>query len=68
MYDLYDLFPLHDLDLSPFKADLFKILSYDTAHAAGWDRYNLHDLAPTCFLIWICTMQILHNLSTAGTR
>ena len=68
MYDLYDLFPLHDLDLSPFKADLFKILSYDTAHAAGWDRYNLHDLAylfPDLDLYYADPAQ---PITTAGAR
>ena len=34
-------FPLHDLDI---KTDVFPIL-YDLAHVAGWDPYNLHDLA-----------------------
>ena len=42
----------------PFKADLLPIL-YGLAHGAGWDpKYP-----STRFLGWICTMQILHNLS-----
>ena len=33
----------------------------DLSHVAGWKMCDLHDLA--CFLIWICAMQILHNVS-----
>ena len=36
-------FPVHDLDL-PGRVNLFPIL-YDLAPVAGWERYNLHDLA-----------------------
>ena len=43
LHDLYDLFQLHDLDL-PGKADRLSILC-DLAHVAGWEPYNLHDLA-----------------------
>ena len=43
LYDLYDTFPLHDLDLLGM-ADLFPIL-YDLAYVAGWNRHNLHDPA-----------------------
>ena len=35
---------------------------YGLAHVAGWARYNLHDLGHE-FLTWICTVQILHNVS-----
>ena len=45
LYDLYDLLPLHDLDL-PGRADLFPIL-YDLLHlihVAGSKPYHLHYL------------------------
>ena len=45
LYDLYDIFPLYDLDL-PGKANVFLICMiciYDLAHPAGWEPYNLHD-------------------------
>ena len=41
LYDLYDIFPLHDLDLSG-QIDLYDL--YDLAHVAGWEPYNVHDL------------------------
>ena len=34
---------------------------YDVARVAGWDPSNPPDPRSTCFLGWICTMQILHN-------
>ena len=36
------LIPFHALDI--FKAGIFPML-YGLAHVAGWDSYNLHDLA-----------------------
>ena len=60
LYDLYDLYDLHDL------YDLYDL--YDLAHVAGWEPYNnLHDLGQ-CFLGWICTVQILHNISQRQVR
>ena len=50
-------FPL-DRDL-PGRTDLFPIL-YDLVHVTGWDAYDLHVAR---FLGWICSMQILQNLS-----
>ena len=40
------------------------VLKYDLAHVAGWDPYKICMIWH--MLGWICTMQILHNLSTAG--
>ena len=40
---------------------------YDLARVAGWDPYNLHHLEHD-FLGWICTMQILHNLSQTASE
>ena len=55
----------HDLDLL-MQIDLLPIL-HDLAHVARWEAYNLHDLA-YAFLGWICTIQILHNLSQRQVR
>ena len=41
--DLYDLFPVHDLDL-PGMAHLFPTLS-DLPYVVGWEPHNLHDQA-----------------------
>ena len=35
------------------------------AHVAGWEPHSLHDLGHV-FLGWICTTQILHNLSQSA--
>ena len=34
---------------------------YDPAHVAGWNPENPHHL-PHVSWVWICTVQILHNL------
>ena len=40
--------------------DLYDL--YDLAHVTGWELYDLHDLGHVV-LGWICTVQILHNIS-----
>ena len=35
----------------------------DLAHVAGWEPYNLHDLAHVSCVGSICTVQIMHNIS-----
>ena len=48
--DLYDLFPLDDLDIS--RADIYSrscmILG---SRVAAWDPYNLHEWSSTCFSV-----------------
>ena len=41
LYDLYHLFPLHNLDLS---GQLYSWCVWSIAHVAAWEPYNLHDL------------------------
>ena len=60
---LYDPFPLHDLDLS---WNLFPT-SYDLAHVAEWDPYNLRDLVHVS-RVGNRTMHILRNLSQRQVR
>ena len=43
-----------------FRADRFLIYMI-CAPVAGWVPHNLHH-PRTCFLGWICTIQILHNI------
>ena len=50
------IFPLRHLDLSRQTSDM-----YDLADAAGWEPYDLHDLAHV-FRGWVCTVHILHNI------
>lgn len=46
-----------------FKADTLSIL-YELAHVTGWVSNNPHNLRlSACFLGWVCTMKILHNVS-----
>ena len=54
--------PLHDLDLSRHMHSLLPTLYY-LAHVAWWDPYICMIYSRACFLGWMCTMQILHNLS-----
>ena len=51
----------------PFETDLFPVLR-DLAHAAGWDPFNLRDLTHVYFLGWICTKEILHDVSQRQVR
>ena len=69
--DLYDLYePVGSVWSIPilmfqgrYIPDLHDLYGlYGLAHVAGWARYNLHDLGHE-FLTWICTVQILHNVS-----
>ena len=64
--DLYELFPLDDLDLAG-QIDLYLICMilydlYDLAHVAGWEPYGRHDLG---HVSWAgsATIQILHGIS-----
>ena len=45
--------------------DLYDL--YDLAHVAGWEPYNLQDLAHS-LVGWICTVQILHSTSERQVR
>ena len=56
-----------DLDPPGQIYNLFSIL-YDLARVAGWEPYNLHDLADDFWIGWICTLQILHSLSQREVR
>ena len=62
--DLYDMFPLQDLDLS---RKICPRILYDLPHVAGRDLYDLHDLYSTGFPGWICNRQDpAQPLTTAG--
>ena len=51
-----------------FKTDVFPIL-YDLAHAAGWDPYNLHDLAhASCVGSVLCRSCTTPHNGRWGTR
>ena len=66
----YITFPLHHLDIS--RQVYSRSCRYDLDYyVAEWDPNNPHDLWSTCFLRWICTMQLLRNPSQKarwGTR
>ena len=63
LYDLYDLIPLHDLDQSG-QIDSWSVWPSSCCRvgvvSSAWSR--------SCFLGWICTIQILHNLSQRQGR
>ena len=61
----YHRFPLRDVDL-PGRADV--PILFDLARVAGWEPCSLRDVCNTCFVVWICTMQILHNFSQQQVR
>ena len=58
--------PLHRLSLRADIVDTFLVrMIYPML--PGWKQYNVHDLA-RYLLGWICTTQILHNISYRQVR
>ena len=64
--DLYE----YNFMIRIFPRRIYFSILYDLSHAAGWEPYNLHDLARISWAGSVCTinLQILHNLAQRQVR